>query len=827
MGKVTDEQSQPLAYANVIVRLATDNTIVSFVQTDYKGEYVIDVGIGTWCVEFSLLSYEKTNFTITIGEQEIVCRDVVMLASSFLLDEVEIIPQLPIQIKNDTIAFNVSSFLRGNERVVEDVIKNLPGIGVSDNGIISVQGKEIEKVLLEGDDLLGKGYMLLTKGLNVMAVNQIEVINKYSENCLTKDIINSDKVALNLKLDESSKYQWIGMVNAAVGVKNKYDGHLNLLKVAKANKHYIIGHLNNIGNRIIDDLSWTLNQGSQVGLLVGIEDDAPDINLERYNFNNEKVISGSSIWHPTDKVKVEMNNSFSVDSRNRICGKSQTFNVDTHSFTHHLNKTVDSNIMEYAGGIKTNICLYESSMITTATHLLLKKNKLVGNSTFDEQNFCEDLNNKQTLVLQSINYTNRLAANNLLAINAIYRYQNLPQAYFVKDGGVATENLYQKTQTVQNNFEVSVGFVSNLSKLSKIHLSTNLLCQSSQFKTKLLMKEQSYIPFSNHVYGLSLIYTFRSKNLELRGGGDIEYQNVKMGNLIKSYIYPIPFISLDWKINSKHAVKTIWTLARKIPEWTECFPYSIRTSIDSKQIGSGQIDLLSNMVGSVEYQYGNWEDIFLANLKFSYIKDYLFYGVEQKLNSDYVETQYIPLKGREMYSISGNVDYYISPISTNIKLTGSIERVFSKYRIKNLGLFPYRYSSRRIGVSLKSVFQGIFNFDLGSAYHSTCNKMTHFRYEKIHTFGNLFLSLKRFKMELNGSSFYLKNNTQHQFSHYFFLDSEISYNIEPNVCTIFIRGNNLTNIKEYSKDIFNEISSTHIIYALQPRNILIGVEYRF
>ncbi|TFG76214.1 MAG: hypothetical protein E4H26_04870 [Flavobacteriales bacterium] len=82
------------------------------------------------------------------------------------MSEVVINADMPILVRKDTITLNIASFTNGNEEDVEDVLKKLPGIEVASVGTIQFQGKNVEKIMVEGDDLFEKGYKLLTKNLN-------------------------------------------------------------------------------------------------------------------------------------------------------------------------------------------------------------------------------------------------------------------------------------------------------------------------------------------------------------------------------------------------------------------------------------------------------------------------------------------------------------------------------------------------------------------------------------------------------------------------------------------------------------------------------------
>ena len=60
--------------------------------------------------------------------------------------------EMPVQIKGDTIVYNTDSFSNGTEQKLGDVLEKLPGVEVSEDGEIEVEGKKVAKVMVEGKD---------------------------------------------------------------------------------------------------------------------------------------------------------------------------------------------------------------------------------------------------------------------------------------------------------------------------------------------------------------------------------------------------------------------------------------------------------------------------------------------------------------------------------------------------------------------------------------------------------------------------------------------------------------------------------------------------
>jgi len=79
-----------------------------------------------------------------------------LLSSAEVLNEITIKATSPITVKKDTVVYNVKQFSKGDERVIEDLLKNLPGLEISTDGKISVNNQEVEKVMVDGTDLFDR-----------------------------------------------------------------------------------------------------------------------------------------------------------------------------------------------------------------------------------------------------------------------------------------------------------------------------------------------------------------------------------------------------------------------------------------------------------------------------------------------------------------------------------------------------------------------------------------------------------------------------------------------------------------------------------------------
>src|SRR5690606_41262026 len=76
---------------------------------------------------------------------------------------------------------NAGSFKVDKDAKVDDLLKVLPGITVDADGKITAQGKEVKKVLLDGEEFFGSDPTLITKNIRADMVDKVQVYEKKSD----------------------------------------------------------------------------------------------------------------------------------------------------------------------------------------------------------------------------------------------------------------------------------------------------------------------------------------------------------------------------------------------------------------------------------------------------------------------------------------------------------------------------------------------------------------------------------------------------------------------------------------------------------------------
>lgn len=243
---VVYEETENFVIPNVICKIYdAKNVFVSFMTSDAAGEIVMKEESASLII-FSLLGYENLTVDYKSLKEDVVNKIYLKPAIQALSEIVVKAP--PIRQKNDTLIYNVGSFVDAQDKYIEDILKKLPGISVGENGNISFQGKAISKFYIEGQDLLGNNYNQATRNLPVESVSQIELMENNQNIRALKGKIFEDKAALNIKLNKDFKLRPFGEIQLGGGLSpNVYDNKLFLTNVGVNNQMLITAKMNNSG----------------------------------------------------------------------------------------------------------------------------------------------------------------------------------------------------------------------------------------------------------------------------------------------------------------------------------------------------------------------------------------------------------------------------------------------------------------------------------------------------------------------------------------------------------------------------------------------------
>lgn len=286
-------------------------------------------------------------------------------------------------------------------------------------------------------------------------------------------------------------------------------------------------------------------------------------------------------------------------------------------------------------------------------------------------------------------------------------------------------------------------------------------------------------------------------------------------------------MGFEWDINKKNRLSANYSLNRSNANILDVYGSFLLTGYKSFFRGTGDFERLDATNINLNYRIGNPRDRFFAYTNLSYIKNLDFFSSNSLIRPNFSQNTKVLFKDREMWNATINAENYISPISTNLKIKAGFSR--SNYEnIVNSNLRRVNYLNYNYGIELRSGFNGILNFNLGSTWqHNTIKAGVENSFTNNTSFKDLIFAVnKNFNFEINAERYYL-GNLFNDSNNYNFLDFEGRYTFKESKLSLAIEGHNLLNAQTFQDISISDISSTTTEIRLLPRFLLLKLDFRF
>ena len=207
-----------------------DTTFLYGTVTDNEGWFNIKkVPVGEFLLRYSFMGYSTQEFTFkTVKEDRERALGVFrMYEKSIMLTEAVIEDALPpTQVVDDTLMFNVSAFRVPEGSVLEELIKRLPGVEVDENGGITVNGRTVSRILVDGQEYFGNDQQMATKNLPVNIIRRIKTYQRQSDLARITGIDDGEEeTVMDLEIKPNMRNGWLHNIDGGIGKpvgKNDY-----------------------------------------------------------------------------------------------------------------------------------------------------------------------------------------------------------------------------------------------------------------------------------------------------------------------------------------------------------------------------------------------------------------------------------------------------------------------------------------------------------------------------------------------------------------------------------------------------------------------------
>ncbi|WP_271406208.1 outer membrane beta-barrel protein [Tenacibaculum soleae] len=252
-GKINNgKEKTPIEAATIHLEKIKDSTVVSYTISDDKGNFSLEgksfhKNLKLFISYIGMDNYTKT---ITLGKKTNFNLGTISLKEeSNLLNEVVIKSRAPITIKKDTLEFNVKSFKTKKDANVEDLLKKLPGVEVDEEGKITVNGKEVNKILVNGKPFFGNDPSITTKNLTKEIIEKVQITDTKSKSeAFSGEKGDANNKTINLTIKKENNKGWFGRVSAGAGTDKRFEGATMVNRFDNDQRFSILASTNNINS---------------------------------------------------------------------------------------------------------------------------------------------------------------------------------------------------------------------------------------------------------------------------------------------------------------------------------------------------------------------------------------------------------------------------------------------------------------------------------------------------------------------------------------------------------------------------------------------------
>lgn len=229
---IAADTNKPLESATVYLERQKDSTLVTYTISDKEGKFQIQDKTydETLNLYISYIGYKNYYKEIKIDRAFIDLSVVTLAVDNNALDEVLIKSKAPITIKKDTLEFNVASFKTKKDANVEDLLKKLPGVEIDEQGQITINGKNVNKILVNGKPFFGDDPTITTRNLSKELIEKVQITDtKTKSEAFAGEKGDDENKTINLTIKEENNKGVFGRLALGSGTdeRNEFAGIVN------------------------------------------------------------------------------------------------------------------------------------------------------------------------------------------------------------------------------------------------------------------------------------------------------------------------------------------------------------------------------------------------------------------------------------------------------------------------------------------------------------------------------------------------------------------------------------------------------------------------
>ncbi|MRG44076.1 hypothetical protein GFS24_03075 [Chitinophaga sp. SYP-B3965] len=716
-GLVKDSVGSPVIGASVTI-INKDGAGITFERTNHKGIFncIFPNTDEHLAIKVTALGYQQFILPLSIPNEQYV---ITLRKTARQLQEVVIRSDSKISLDSDTLKYNVKAFADKNDRVIADLIGRLPGLQVDDKGAISYNGKRINNIYIDGDNLLGGKYRLATNNVPVEAVEQVQVIERDQPIKALNGYVVANNVSLNLKLTDNARTTTIN--TGDIGLGNKaYSAQLNNLIFKKQIKSINNLKTNNIGENLENenaDIGVSSN-GNESTLMsphpyLSMENETlPGIAEKYYLMNNDNTANINTLLKFTDDWSFRLNVSTLQLKRKYNYSNQVSYilpNADTIGYDEIQHNVFNLNHWQIHSQIEKNS---KSVYLISVTKLDLPKWDREGSMVQNGQDFTQrqptdhsSLSNETTLV-------KALGKNNLLQYNSVVQYSKLDENLALTPGIQGEIMLEQQAHTKNVFINQSATYKAKFNQFV-LSASLGVSYERNELNSDLFFTDSANVikhagsQFKNDVTFNNLYFFSKASAIYLFKKGSVSIETSPTYSFIhytskgNKYLLFNPIVEFRKSMGKYGESNFRHTQQTTFGQINDIYPGAILVNYRQYNYNNTPLPKTDIVSFGARYSYRKPLKMFFYNLNLLYDRTQQNFITAYTIDSGLTRSIAIDLKNNtDKYALSANISKYIFFLSINVSAFGNIS--LQKGNIfYNDQISPFRSTSMNLSVTAR------------------------------------------------------------------------------------------------------------------------------
>ncbi|HLA55136.1 MAG TPA: TonB-dependent receptor [Flavobacterium sp.] len=885
-GTVSDNVGAPLEMANVMAINVGTKAMDSYGITNDKGKFALTLKPNaTYSIKVSYLGMQTKD--ITIATQTVnLTQSITLEPGGIELKGVEIVHEMPVSIKGDTIVYNADSFKTGTERKLEDVLKKLPGVEVNADGEVEVEGKKVSKLMVEGKDFFDGDTKLGVKNIPADAIDKVQVLRNYNEVSQMKGLDNnSEDIAMNIKLKKGKKNFWFGDMNAGIGVADDETRYVVNPKLFYYSPEYsinLLGNFNNIGElpfTVQDYFKFTggfKNMMQRGGTNFNISSNDLGISLLRNNRAKEIETNFGATNFSYNPTKSWNLSGFVIASSTETDLQTKT---KTTRFAEHSDDIVSTENSDNTTHQKSNLGLFKlSSSYKPTTKFQVDYDGLLKLSSQDEysnltsnvfpntdqsQTVLTDRNQSPLSFNQNLSLYYTQSDKNIFAFTMQHLYNdedpfynpdlgsfpiseeaaesigiipsaryNLNQARFIKTNKIDSKLDYYYMVTPKSNINISVGNTFSYQNFNSyiFQLLDNGTANSLDENTKNDVK----YTFSDVFVGLH--YKFIKGKFTINPGvtaHNYNMHNDQLGSRVGDNFYTLsPDIYALYQMKKSESLTYTFAITNDftdINKFAEGYTFSNYNSLFKGNRNLESATLQVHSLRFFNYNMFNFTNVF-ANINYTRkvdaIKSSVVFDGNNQVSTPINIGSNFPdetLSGSANYGRSF-LKYYKASVGFNLNWS-KFNNIINDLDTNENDVQTTESFTQSYTVKASTNYKDLPNLEIG--YNISVNHYDKTTYSTQRPFANLdWYFLKSFSFVAEYEFYhYINRGISSVDNQYDFLNASLIYQKKDSKWEYKLAATNLLNTTSLNDDSYSQLYTTTSQYVVQPRYVILSVKY--